>query len=48
MMPVEPKPWRTYTFTEKEFKELLGIAPKDKNLIVLVYPYRIEVTAEIG
>lgn len=45
-MPVQPRPWRSYTFTEKEFKERLGMDPKDKNIIVLVYPGRIEVTAE--
>lgn len=45
-MPVQPKPWRSYVFTEAEFKAALGIDPKDTNLIVLVYPSRIEVTAE--
>lgn len=45
-MPVKPRPWRSYVFTEKEFKERLGIDPRDKNLMLHVYPNRIEVTAE--
>lgn len=45
-MPVKPRPWRSYKYTHEEFKRLLGIDPKDDNLEILVFPNRIEVTAE--
>ena len=46
MAKIKPKPWKSWKFSQDAFKEALGIPKKATNIIVLVYPNRIEVTAE--
>lgn len=38
------KKYFAYEFTEKEFKELLGIDKKDTEIEVFVYPHKVVVT----
>ena len=47
MARLKPKPWKSWKFTHDSFKEALGIPREATNIIVMVYPGRIEVTAEI-